>query len=128
VNEPIQIDVFYPLPEGWAMCNACELMLSQASLAQTPEGRSLDEYPHEVRDEFQRLSTTIYLLADKFQDQVLIKVWDPRSLQGLWKSIRHGVHRYPTFIVNGQVKFTGCDPSKLERQIQAILESRISAL
>jgi hypothetical protein len=126
--KPIQIDVFYPIPEGWAMCNSCELMISQANLAEAPEARGLEEFPAELREEFQRLSATIYTLADKFPDQVIIKVWDPRSLQGLLKSIRHGVHRYPTFIVNGQVKLSGLDIDKLEQQVQSALASRISAL
>jgi hypothetical protein len=126
--KPIQIDVFYPLPESWAMCNSCELMISGANLAEAPEARGLDEYPPEIREEFQRLSATIYALADKFSDQVIIKVWDPRSFQGLLKSIRHGVHRYPTFIVNGQVKLSGFDIAKLVQQVQSALASRISAL
>jgi len=126
--KPIQIDVFYPLPEGWAMCNACELLLSQANLGQTPGQRGLDEYPPDLREELQRLSNTIYTLAEKYQDQVQIKVWDPRSLQGMLKSIRYGARRYPTFIINGQVKLTDWDSSKLDQQVQNALESRNSAL
>jgi hypothetical protein len=126
--KPLQIDVYYPIPEGWGMCNACEVMLSQASLGQAPEERALEEYPPELVEEFKRLSITIYTLADHFQGQVQIKVWDPRSLQGLWKSIRHGVHRYPTFIIGGKAKLTGWDDSKLSQQVQSTLESMISAL
>lgn len=110
------------------MCNACELILSQASLGQAPEERGLEEYPPELVDEFTRLSTAIYALADRFHGQVQIRVWDPRSLQGLWKAIRHGVHRYPTFIIGKQYKLTGWDESELLRQIQSALESEISAL
>lgn len=126
--KPVQIDVFYPVPEGWGMCTTCEMMMAQANLGQAPQERGLEEYPPEWKDEFQRLSTTIFTLADHYQEQVQIRIWDPRSLQGMWKSIRYGVRRYPTFIVNGHDKISGWDAGKLEQQIRAALEIRISAL
>lgn len=110
------------------MCNPCELMMSQASIGQSPEARGLDEYPPELIEEFKHLSFAIYSLADHFQDQVQIKIWDPHSLQGLWKCIRYGVRRYPTFLIGGQVKLAGLDPANLERSVQSVLESGISAL
>ena len=126
--KPVQIDVYYPIPEGWGMCNPCELMMSQANFGQAPEARGLDEYPPALLEEFQHLSNTIYSLADKYQSQVQIKVWDPRSLQGLMKSIRHGVRHYPTFIIAGKAKFTGWDVEKINRLVQSAIESAISAL
>ena len=102
--------------------------MAQANLGQAPHERGLDEYPPEWQEEFKRLSATIFNLADRYQDQVQIRIWDPRSLQGLWRSIRHGVRRYPTFIVNGHNKLTGWDNDKLEQQIQAVLEIGKSAL
>jgi hypothetical protein len=123
---PIQIDVFYPVPEGWGMCTTCEMMMAQAELGQAPQERGLEEYPPEWKEEFQRLTNTIFALADHYQDQVQIRVWDPRSLQGMLKSIRYGVRRYPTFIVDGNTKVTGWDIDKLEQHIQAVGKIRDS--
>jgi len=126
--KPVQIDVFYPVPGGWGMCTTCEMMMAQANLGQAPQERGLDEYPPEWKEEFRRLSTTIFTLADHFQEQVQIRVWDPRSLQGLLRSIRHGVRRYPAFIINGHDKILGWDTNQLEQHIQSAVESRNSAL
>ncbi|HSB66453.1 MAG TPA: hypothetical protein VLD65_07730 [Anaerolineales bacterium] len=126
--KPVQIDVYYPIPEGWGMCNPCELMMSQAGLGQAPEERGLEEYPQELKEEFARLSTTLYALAERFQGQVEIKVWDPRSLQGMWKCIRHGVRHYPTFIIGGRDKLTEPDMAKLEQVVHSALESGVSAI
>jgi hypothetical protein len=117
--EPIQIDVFFPVPEGWGMCTTCEVMMAQANLSQAPQERGLDEYPPEWKEEFQRLTTTILTLADRYQEHLQIRIWDPRSLQGLVKSIRYGVRRYPTFIVNRHSKVTGWNPDQLEQHIRA---------
>jgi len=119
---PVQIDVFFPVPEGWGFCSTCEMMLAQADLGQAPHERGLDEYPPEWQEDFRRLSSLVFSLADSFKDHVRIQIWDPRSLQGMLKSIRHGVRRYPTFIVDGHIKFTGWDKEKLEQQIQSTVK------
>lgn len=116
---PVQIDVFYPLPEGWGMCSTCEMFLAEANLGGSPEKRGLDEYPPEWQEELRQLSSLIYSIAESYHDSVRIRIWDPRSLQGMWKSIRHGVRRYPTFIINGRTKLTGWDKDRLEKNIQA---------
>ena len=113
----VHIDVISPLPEGWGICLSCEMLMARANLDQAPYERGLDEYPPEWQEEFQRLSDVILNLSNRYQDSILIQIWDPRSLQGLIKSIRYWVRRYPTFIVEGQEKVTGWDVQQLEQHI-----------
>ena len=113
----VHVDVISPLPEGWGICLSCEMLMARANLDQAPHERGLDEYPPEWQEEFQRLSDVVMSLSNRFQDSILIQIWDPRSLQGLMKSIRYWVRRYPTFIVEGQNKVTGWDVEQLERYI-----------
>jgi len=119
---PIHIDIFFPVPEGWGLCTSCEMMISQANLDKASIERGLDEYPPEWQEEFKRLSSFVFSLADRYQDKVLIRIWDPRSFQGLLKSIRYGVRRYPTFVVNGKSKFTGWQNDELDQFIHSIEE------
>ncbi len=121
---PVHVDVIFPMPEGWGMCSACELMMAQAELGQAPAERGLEEYPPDWRQDYQQLSTVIFRLADRFQDGIMIRIWDPRSLQGLVKSIRYGVRRYPTFIIAGRRKVTGWDTGLLEQQIMAAADPK----
>lgn len=101
------------------MCNPCEMMMAQAEVSQAPYERGLEEYPPEWQADLKRLSAIVYDLADRYKDQVRIRIWDPRSFQGLIRSIRHGVRRYPTFIVNGRQKFSGWDTEKMEKNLQS---------
>ena len=91
--------------------------MARANLDQAPHQRGLEEYPPEWQEEFQRLSDVVMDLSNRYQDSILIRIWDPRSLQGLVKSIRYWVRRYPTFIVEGQNKITGWDVEQLEQYI-----------
>lgn len=115
----VRVDVIFPVPEGWGICLSCEMMMARANIDQAPYERGLDEYPPEWQDEFRRLSATIMTLADRYQNSILIRIWDPRSLQGMLRSIRYGVRRYPTFIVDGRTKLTGWDQDRLEQVLQA---------
>jgi hypothetical protein len=112
------LDVIYPLPEGWGICLSCEMLMARANLDKAPHERGLEEYPPEWQEEFERLSSLIMDLSARYPENLLIRIWDPRSLQGLWKSIRYGVRRYPTFIVNGRTKLAGWDYNQLEQEIQ----------
>lgn len=115
----VHIDVISPLPEGWGICLSCEMLMARANLDQAPHERGLDEYPPEWQEDFQHLSDVVISLSTRYQDSILIQIWDPRSLQGLMKSIRYWVRRYPTFIVEGREKVTGWDVDQLEQHIVA---------
>jgi hypothetical protein len=41
-------------------------------------------------------------------------VIDAQSILGFYKSLRHWVRKYPTFIVEGQETYTGWDKKQLE--------------
>lgn len=117
--KPVQVEVISPLPESWGMCLSCEMLLARANLDKAPYERGLDEYPPEWQEEFQRLASFVMNLAVQYGDQIQIRIWDPRSLQGLAKSLRYGVRHYPTFVVDRRVKITGWDASGLEQALLA---------
>jgi hypothetical protein len=57
-------------------------------------------------DDWQRLSDWVINLTRLYPDQLVIKITDAQSPQALWQALRHGVRKYPTFIVKGE-KFQG---------------------
>ena len=115
---PVQVEVITPLPEGWGVCLTCEMLIAQVDLGQSPYERGMDEYPAEWRAEFNRFSDLIMDLSARYGNSIMIRIFDPRSLQGLWKAIRYGVRRYPTFIITGSQKISGWDIAGLEQALQ----------
>ncbi|MBM3135606.1 MAG: hypothetical protein FJZ89_10090 [Chloroflexi bacterium] len=116
---PVQMDVIALLPEGWGICLSCEMLLARANLDQSPAERGLDEYPPDWQEDFRRLAALVFDLAARYGDSLQIRLWDPRSLQGLLKSLRYGVRRYPTFVVAGREKVVGWNQAGLEQSLQA---------
>jgi hypothetical protein len=94
-------------------------MMARANLGKTPDERGLEEYPADWQEDFQRLSGLVLELAARHGENILIRFWDPRSLQGMFKSIRYGVRRYPTFVINRHEKVTGLDAALLEQVLRS---------
>lgn len=103
------------MPEGWGICSACELMIAQAEIDKAPYERGLDEFPPEWQADFQKFSKVILDLSLRYGDSIMIRIFDPRSLQGLIKAIRYRIHRYPTFVIDKGIKVIGLDAMKLEQ-------------
>jgi hypothetical protein len=115
--KPLHVDVITPTVQRLALCSTCELFLGEAGVAEDPAQGALAEYPQEWQEEYRRLSDWVYELADRYGDQILIKVIDPQSAEGLFKSLRHRVRRYPTWIVDGTTRVVGWDRAALEAGI-----------
>ncbi len=46
-----------------------------------------------------------------------VSVVDVASIEGFWKSIRHGLRHYPAVVVAGSEKFVGTDLAAADRVI-----------
>jgi hypothetical protein len=112
---PVQVDVFSPMPESWGLCQSCETLMSRAEIKDSDNFRGLEAYPPDWYEDFQRLSDAVLDLAHRYGESVNIRLYDPRSLPGLFKAIRHGVHRYPTFLISKREKVIGLDLPAIER-------------
>jgi hypothetical protein len=75
----------------------------------------MDEYPPDLKEEYLKLSDWIRELTRIYKDRLLIKLIDAQSILGIYKSFRHWVRKYPTFIVEGQETYAGWDKKRLER-------------
>src|SRR5512142_1615913 len=106
------------MPEGWGLCQACELVMARADLDQAPPSRGLEGLPPDWRADFERLSALIFDLTDRYAGSILIRIYDPRSVAGLVKALRYRARRYPTFVVAGQAKITGWNVDALERAVE----------
>jgi hypothetical protein len=121
---PVTLDVIAPLPEGWGLCQSCELLMARAGLGQAPPERGLEDLPPEWRADFERLSVLIFDLENRYVGRLVIRIYDPRSLRGLVMAVRHRAHRYPTFVVAGQTRISGWDVTALDKALAERVHAR----
>ncbi|RME08733.1 MAG: hypothetical protein D6803_00455 [Anaerolineae bacterium] len=78
----------------------------------------INEYPEDLKQEYLYLSTWVKALTRHYGRGLVVRLIDPQSLVGMWKHIRYRVRKYPTFILDGEDKFSGWEEeSSLHSQI-----------
>ncbi|MCS7286814.1 MAG: hypothetical protein RMK30_06525 [Anaerolineae bacterium] len=116
--EPLRIEVIAPILESYGLCVSCQVLMQEAGLK-----TESSDYPPEWKEDFRRLVDWVLELSRSYGDKVYIILIDPRSLQGLWRCLRHRVSRYPSFIIQGKRYYVGWDKEALRRVIDSFLAS-----
>ena len=111
---PILLEIVTKVLTTFDHCRHCEIFFDEAGIDQKFHRKEMDEYPLDLREEFAKLSDWIQDLNRLYKHRLLIKLIDAQSILGMYKSLRHWVRKYPTFIVEGQETYTGWDKKRLE--------------
>jgi hypothetical protein len=115
---PILLEVIAPVLTDLRHCSHCEVFFDRAEVGRQVHREVLDEYPQNLKEDYERLSAWIIELAHRYGDALRIKLIDPQSLEGFLKSLRYWVRRYPAFIVAGRKEYVGWDKAALDRVLQ----------
>lgn len=117
----VLLEIVAPIFEGLGICSTCELILGEAGVGEHPASRGLDEYPQDWQEDYRRLTEWVHELAGRYGDKLFIRIVDPQSPQGLLKSLRYRVRRYPTFVVQGRKKIVGWQRAELDSALAAAI-------
>jgi hypothetical protein len=72
-------------------------------------------------DEYQAVSDWVRRLFSTYADQVVVHVIDAASVEGVWKTARYRLWRYPAVVIAGRSRFEGTDFSAAESEIARCL-------
>ena len=117
-SQPVHVEVLAHIPTDFFHCSHCERLLDAAGVGASAHRENRAAYPPEVLQEAERLATWLQDLSARYGDQVHVRVVDPQSAEGFFKSLRYWVRRYPTFVVNRCIKYTGWEPGVLDRLLE----------
>jgi hypothetical protein len=120
----VSVQVIAPVLTNFFHCMHCERLFDQAGIGRQVHREVLEQYPEDAKEEADRLANWLFDLAHRYGHQIHIRVIDPQSPEGLLKSLRYWVRKYPTFIVDGREKVTGWDQGVLDTILQARLAGR----
>lgn len=113
----VRLDILALIPVTFAHCPHCELILAQSGLRAADGPEYLSDYPAELWEENAHLREWISRLAQRYGSSIRIRVIDPQSWQGIWKSLRHRIRCYPAFIINDRWTYAGRDENTLEQML-----------
>ncbi len=123
--KPITLEIVTRVLTTFGHCRHCEVVFDEADLNRKFKQKDLGEYPADLSDEYLRLSDWIRELIHLYRHRLLIRVIDVQSFLGLYKSVRHWIRRYPTFIIEGKETYTGWDKRELEQLIDKHIKTFI---
>lgn len=130
--KPIRLEIVTKVVTFFDHCRRCQVLFDQAGLDKKIHQKEMEEYPPDLKEEYVKLSDWIRELSRLYKHRLLIKLIDVQSPLGIYKSLRHRIRTYPTFIVEGKETYTGWNKSQLEnlldRYIQSSLPSKQGSL
>jgi hypothetical protein len=125
---PISLEIVTRVLTTFDHCRHCEIFFDEAGLDKKFHQKEANEYPPDLKEEFAKLSDWIRELTRLYKHRLLIRLIDAQSFLGIYKSLRHRIRKYPTFIVEGKETYAGWDKNQLEglldKHIKASLLSR----
>ncbi len=118
--KPVMVEVIAYAPTQFFHCKHCEVVWKEADnegIKAFHEDAVQTSIPPELMKEYQNLSDWIVGAVERFNGQVVFKVIDAASFEGLLKSVRYGVRKYPAIIIDGKEKQIGADFEQAEKLI-----------
>jgi hypothetical protein len=123
--KPIMLEIVTRVLTTYDHCRHCEVFFDQAGLDKKLHQKEVNEYPPDLKEDAVKLSEWIKELTRLYKHRLLIKLIDVQSLLGIYKSLRHRIRRYPTFIIEGKEVYTGWDKNQLEDLLDKYIQSYI---
>lgn len=107
---PVRVEVITYTPTFFFHCQHCELTFREMGVgAAVHRDQAREALPEDLRQEFQALSLWAHDVVERFGRSVRLRVVDAASIEGVWRSLRHGIRRYPAVVVEGRDKHIGTD-------------------
>ncbi len=107
---PLTVEIIAYAPTEFFHCLHCEVVFQQVGIGQKihAEQRAAN-FPDDLKKEFADLSAWVEQTAERHPDQIQFKIVDAASIEGVYKSLRYGVRKFPAVIVGGKDKVSGGD-------------------
>jgi hypothetical protein len=123
---PLSVQVVAYAPTLFRHCQHCEVAFEGIGVAERMHrDEAKDALPEDLAAEFQHVSDWVHGLLTRHGPRVAVTVIDAASIEGVWKSIRHGLRRYPAVIIGHHETAVGADFAALDALIDERLGDRL---
>jgi hypothetical protein len=101
MKQPLRVEIIAYAPTAFYHCQHCEFVWDQTGFSRGVRQEQISSgLPEDMLREYAALSDWVRQLLARYGDRIVIKIIDAASVEGVWKSLRYGVRRYPTVIVD----------------------------
>jgi hypothetical protein len=122
----VLLEVLAHVPTDLFHCRHCEQFFSAAGIGAAVHEEVRASYPDAMLEEAARLAALLQGLLARHGGRLEVRVVDVGSVEGLVKSLRYGVRRYPGFVIDRRKRVTGWHAETLLRMVGDAIESSVS--
>ncbi len=113
MSEPLLVEIIAYAPTAFYHCTHCEVAFREMGKSNRVHEEQLESsLPEDLAQDYQAISDWVKEMFRVHCDQLIIKVIDAASIEGVYKSLRYNARRYPAVIVDRQSRFTSRDSLK----------------
>ena len=124
--KPVILEVVAPLVSAMDIgCRSCGMILDSVGLRKEYLDGAAKDYPQDWKQAADDLTAWIRKISELYRHRILIRIIDAQSPVGLWKKLRYRLFRYPAFIIDKKLTYTGWNPQELEALIDECMHSAI---
>lgn len=100
---PLTVEIIAYAPTEFFHCLHCEVVFQQVGIGQKihAEQRAAN-LPDDLREDYQRISAWVEETAERHPDRIQFKIVDAASIEGVFRSLRRRVRKYPAVVVDGE--------------------------
>ncbi len=100
---PLLVEIVAYAPTAFYHCTHCEVAWRSAGVSnKIHEEQVGSSLPPDIAQDYQVISDWVRDIFRVHCDRVVVKVIDAASIEGFWKTLQHGIRRYPAVVIEGQ--------------------------
>ena len=118
--KPLLVEIIAYAPTAYFHCQHCEIVFDQYDVKGVKKFHAdavQTSIPADMMQEYNQLSDWVMNAVERFGGRVVFKVIDAASVEGLLKSVRYGVRKFPAVVIEGKDKHAGADFKQAESLI-----------
>jgi hypothetical protein len=124
MDERLLVEIVAYAPTAFYHCTHCEVVWHHAGIGPSIHAEQVDSgLPDDLAQEYRAVSDWVKRLFDDHGEKIVVKVIDAASLEGVARSLRHGLRRFPAVVIGGRHKFSGTDFRAVDEVIRQKLAS-----
>ncbi len=108
MDEPLLVEIIAYAPTAFYHCQHCEIAWREIGVSNHMHDEQVQSsLPPELALDYQAVSDWVREVFRRHCDRVAVRVIDAASLEGVVKTLRYRVHRFPAVIVGREARFSG---------------------
>jgi hypothetical protein len=125
-TQPVEIQILAYAPTEFFHCQHCELVWQQVGIGDRfrAERRAAGLLPPDLAAVYRDIADWAFDALARYGGRLSVRPVDAVSLEGVWKSLRYRVRRFPAFLFADGERVVGFDRARLD----AALAARLSPL